>query len=140
MWPPRVIVSDARRPDVPVLTVDINRSAAYHRTEQTSRAGVGGAAVAALGEGISEDQVARIAAGRPYNSLQDFWQRARPALPIAEHLIQIGSLDPLRGPSPAATSSSRPPNSTPTPAPVPPTGSSPSAANSSPPNRPGCRR
>ncbi len=98
MWPPRVIVSDARRHDVPVLNVDINKSQADYRIEETEP-GVWGVRMSLSSvKGISEDQVARIVAGQPYNSLQDFWQRARPALPIAERLIQIGALDPLRGP------------------------------------------
>ncbi|MFF4429774.1 DNA polymerase III subunit alpha [Streptomyces sp. NPDC001513] len=98
MWPARVIVSDARRHHVPVLNVDINRSAADYRIEQVD-GGVWGVRLSLSSvKGISEDQVARIAAGQPYNSLQDFWQRARPALPIAERLIQIGALDALRGP------------------------------------------
>ncbi|MGW6940320.1 DNA polymerase III subunit alpha [Streptomyces xanthophaeus] len=98
MWPARVIVSDARRHDVPVLQVDVNRSAGDYRIEQTD-AGVWGVRLSLSSvKGISEDQVARIAAGQPYNGLQDFWQRARPALPTAERLIQIGALDALRGP------------------------------------------
>ncbi|MFK0202121.1 DNA polymerase III subunit alpha [Streptomyces lavendulae] len=97
MWPARVIVSDARRHGVPVLQVDVNRSAADYRIEETG-AGVWGVRLSLSSvKGISEDQVARIAAGQPYNGLQDFWQRARPALPIAERLIQIGALDGLRG-------------------------------------------
>ncbi|MFJ5026090.1 DNA polymerase III subunit alpha [Streptomyces goshikiensis] len=98
MWPARVIVSDARRHDVPVLQVDVNRSAADYRIEQTEAGAWGVRLSLSSVKGISEDQVARIAAGQPYNSLQDFWQRARPALPIAERLIQIGALDALRGP------------------------------------------
>ncbi|OEJ22466.1 DNA polymerase III subunit alpha [Streptomyces subrutilus] len=98
MWPARVIVSDARRHHVPVLNVDINKSKPDYRIEQTEP-GVWGVRLSLSSvKGISEDQVARIAAGQPYNSLQDFWQRARPALPIAERLIQIGALDTLRGP------------------------------------------
>ncbi|MGW7315750.1 DNA polymerase III subunit alpha [Streptomyces sp. NPDC054865] len=98
MWPARVIVSDARRHNVPVLQVDVNRSAADHRIEETEP-GVWGVRLSLSSvKGISEDQVARIAAGQPYNGLQDFWQRARPALPTAERLIQIGALDALRGP------------------------------------------
>lgn len=97
MWPPRVIVSDARRHDVPVLPVDINRSAAEHRIEQAD-GGVWGVRLSlASVKGISEDQVTRIAAGQPYAGLQDFWQRARPALPTCERLIQIGALDAMRG-------------------------------------------
>ncbi|MGW6877420.1 DNA polymerase III subunit alpha [Streptomyces xanthophaeus] len=98
MWPARVIVSDARRHDVPVLQVDVNRSAADYRIEKTEAGAWGVRLSLSSVKGISEDQVARIAAGQPYNSLQDFWQRARPALPIAERLIQIGALDALRGP------------------------------------------
>ncbi|WP_371797167.1 DNA polymerase III subunit alpha [Streptomyces sp. NBC_01718] len=96
MWPPRVIVADARRHNVPVLPVDVNKSAPAHQVEQTDT-GFGVRLSLSSVKGISEDQVAGIAAGQPYNSLQDFWQRAHPALPIAERLIQIGALDQLKG-------------------------------------------
>ncbi|MFE7245182.1 DNA polymerase III subunit alpha [Streptomyces sp. NPDC057580] len=96
MWPLRVIVADARRHNVPVLPVDVNKSAPTHQVEQTDT-GFGVRLSLSSVKGISEDQVTRIAAGQPYNSLQDFWQRAHPALPIAECLIQIGALDRLKG-------------------------------------------
>ncbi|WP_331762240.1 DNA polymerase III subunit alpha (plasmid) [Streptomyces sp. NBC_01527] len=96
MWPLRVIVADARRHNVPVLPVDVNKSAPTHQVEQTDT-GFGVRLSLSSVKGISEDQVARIAAGQPYNSLQDFWQRAHPALPTAERLIQIGALDHLKG-------------------------------------------
>ncbi|WP_330481365.1 DNA polymerase III subunit alpha [Streptomyces sp. NBC_00724] len=96
MWPLRVIVADARRHNVPVLPVDVNKSAPAYQVEQTDT-GFGVRLSLSSVKGISEDQVARIAAGQPYNSLQDFWQRAHPALPIAERLIQIGALDQLKG-------------------------------------------
>ncbi|MER7810300.1 DNA polymerase III subunit alpha [Streptomyces sp900116325] len=95
MWPLRVIVADARRHNVPVLPVDINRSRPAYTVEETD-AGWGVRLSLSSVKGIAEDQVERIATGQPYNSLQDFWQRARPALPIAERLIQIGALDQLR--------------------------------------------
>ncbi len=49
----------------------------------------------ALGDvhGISEAATDRIAAGRPYASLQDLWRRARPGRPVAERLAQVGALD-----------------------------------------------
>ncbi|MEU5417880.1 DNA polymerase III subunit alpha [Streptomyces sp. NPDC020667] len=97
MWPTRVLLSDARRRGVPVLPVDVNRSAASHQVEQTAT-GWGVRLALTMVKGISTDQVERIAAGQPYLSLQDLWQRARPALPTAERLIQIGALDDLRGP------------------------------------------
>ncbi|MGW6688358.1 DNA polymerase III subunit alpha [Streptomyces sp. NPDC054961] len=98
MWPPRVIVSDARRHGVPVLPVDVNLSRPAHRVERVEGGAWGVRLSLASVRGISGEQVDRIAAGQPYNGLQDFWERARSALPIAERLIQIGALDPLRGP------------------------------------------
>ncbi|MBT2470073.1 DNA polymerase III subunit alpha [Streptomyces sp. ISL-66] len=98
MWPPRVIVSDARRHGVPVLPVDINRSAPDHRVERAPDGAWAVRLSLSSVKGISGEQVERIAAGQPYNGLQDFWERAHSALPIAERLIQIGALDTLRGP------------------------------------------
>lgn len=92
----RVIVADARRHNVPVLPVDVNRSAPAHQVEQTD-SGFGVRLSLSTVKGISEDQVTRITASQPCNSLQDLWQRAHPALPIAERLIQIGALDALKG-------------------------------------------
>ena len=46
-------------------------------------------------KGISEAEVARIIAARPYRSLTDLWQRARPSRPIAERLVLAGALDTL---------------------------------------------
>ncbi|MFI1440021.1 DNA polymerase III subunit alpha [Streptomyces fructofermentans] len=43
--------------------------------------------------GISEAEAARIADGRPYASLLDFWERARPSRPLAQRLAQVGALD-----------------------------------------------
>ncbi|MEJ5914831.1 PHP domain-containing protein [Pseudokineococcus sp. 1T1Z-3] len=47
--------------------------------------------------GISEAEVARVVAGRPYASLADLWQRARPSRPVAERLVLAGALDSLYG-------------------------------------------
>ncbi|MDH2429710.1 DNA polymerase III subunit alpha [Sphaerisporangium sp. TRM90804] len=48
-------------------------------------------------KGISEAEVARMVAGRPYTSLADFWERARPSRPVAERIVQVGGLDALYG-------------------------------------------
>lgn len=96
MWPMRVIVADARRHNVPVLPVDVNKSAPAHQVEQTDH-GPGVRLSLSTVKGISEDQVTRITAGQPHNSLQDLWQRAHPSLPITDRLIQIGALDHLKG-------------------------------------------
>ncbi|MBM7442122.1 DNA polymerase III subunit alpha [Streptomyces sp. HB132] len=96
MYPKRLLLADARRRGVPVLPLDVNRSAATHRIELVS--GDNGdkwGLRLALSDvhGISEAEVARIEAGRPYTSLLDFWQRARPGKPAAERLAQVGALD-----------------------------------------------
>ncbi|MGW1228095.1 DNA polymerase III subunit alpha [Streptomyces sp. NPDC002530] len=98
MYPKRLLLADARRRGVPVLPLDVNRSAATHRIELVSDEGGGegrwGLRLALSDvHGISAAEVARIEAGQPYTSLLDFWQRARPGRPAAERLAQVGALD-----------------------------------------------
>lgn len=124
MYPKRLLLADARRRGVPVLPLDVNRSAAAHRIELVSGSGAGSESGSGPGSepgpvsgpgpgagpvsgpgrwglrlalsdvhGISEDEAARIEEGRPYASLLDFWQRARPSRPVAERLAQVGALD-----------------------------------------------
>ena len=48
-------------------------------------------------KGITDAEVERIVAGRPYASLADFWHRARVARPVVERLVVAGAFDtPLR--------------------------------------------
>ncbi|WP_406141527.1 DNA polymerase III subunit alpha [Streptomyces anulatus] len=96
MWDARVLVADARRHGVPVLPVDVNESDTAYRVVETGQGW--GVRLSMSGvKGIGEDEAARLAASRPYSSLQDLWQRARPALPTVHRLIRIGALDTLRG-------------------------------------------
>ncbi|MEU7340375.1 DNA polymerase III subunit alpha [Streptomyces sp. NPDC007074] len=94
MWPRRVIVSDARRHGVPILPVDVNHSRAQHSVEQTEN-GFGVRLAFTTVKGISEAEVGRLVDGQPYAGLQDLWQRSRPSLPTAQHLIRVGALDAL---------------------------------------------
>ncbi|MER6052774.1 DNA polymerase III subunit alpha [Streptomyces sp. NPDC001793] len=98
MYPKRLLLADARRRGVPVLPLDVNRSAVAHRIELVS--GKEGAPDAwglrlALSDvhGMSRAEARRIADGQPYRSLQDLWQRARPSRPVAERLARVGALD-----------------------------------------------
>ncbi|WP_445278103.1 helix-hairpin-helix domain-containing protein, partial [Streptomyces sp. DSM 41033] len=86
----------ARRPDVPVLPVDLNTSQAQDAVERPG-SGWGVRISLSTVHGISDDEVARITAGQPYTSLQDFYARALLKLPTVERLISIGALDPLKG-------------------------------------------
>ncbi|MER6617415.1 DNA polymerase III subunit alpha [Streptomyces xantholiticus] len=98
MYPKRLLLADARRRGVPVLPLDVNRSAVAHRIELVSDDDAGSGRWGlrlALSDvhGISKAEAARIEAGQPYSSLLDFWQRARPGRPVAERLAQVGALD-----------------------------------------------
>ncbi|MFP3991127.1 DNA polymerase III subunit alpha [Streptomyces sp. E11-3] len=100
MYPKRALLADARRCGVAILPLDVNRSAAAYRIELVSESKevepVLGVRLA-LSEvrGISEAETARMVAGQPYSSLGDWWQRARPSLPVAERLARTGALDSL---------------------------------------------
>ncbi|MEU8522543.1 DNA polymerase III subunit alpha [Streptomyces sp. NBC_01216] len=95
MYPKRLLLADARRRGVPVLPLDVNRSAATHRIELVSDSPEVWGVRLALADvhGISEAESARIEAGQPYASLLDFWERSRPRKPVAERLAQVGALD-----------------------------------------------
>ncbi|WP_434587498.1 DNA polymerase III subunit alpha [Streptomyces sp. A5-4] len=95
MWPKRVLVSDARRRDVPVLPADVNHSRAEHTVERADGERWGVRLALSAVRGISDEECARIEEGQPYGSLSDFWQRARPSRPVAECLAEIGALSPL---------------------------------------------
>lgn len=97
MYPKRLLLADARRRGVPVLPLDVNRSAVAHRIELVSEAGappVWGLRLALADvHGISEAEARRIEEGQPYGSLRDFWDRAHPGRPVAARLAQVGALD-----------------------------------------------
>ncbi|MCF3129992.1 DNA polymerase III subunit alpha [Streptomyces olivochromogenes] len=97
MYPKRLLLADARRRGVPILPLDVNRSAVAHRIELVSESespGVWGLRLALSDVyGISEAEARRIADGQPYASLLDFWERARPSRPLAQRLAQVGALD-----------------------------------------------
>lgn len=48
-------------------------------------------------KGISETDIARIVAGRPYVSLSDFWQRTNNSSAVTERLVLAGAFDTLYG-------------------------------------------
>ena len=104
MYPKRAILDDARHFAIPILPLDVNRSAAAWCVEPVEGAASRGIRVA-LSEvkGISEDEVARIVAGRPYVSLGDFWRRAQVSRPVAERLALVGAFDALPGVRSAAS-------------------------------------
>ncbi|WP_203335233.1 DNA polymerase III subunit alpha [Nocardioides limicola] len=96
MYPKRLILDDARQCGLEVLGLDVNVSGRHYTVERTER---GYGIRIALGEvkGISDAEIERVLAGRPYSSLADFWHRARVSRPVAERLVETGALDRLHG-------------------------------------------
>ncbi|MER5890000.1 DNA polymerase III subunit alpha [Streptomyces sp. NPDC001941] len=97
MWSRRLLVQDAKRMGVAILPVDINASKVRFTVETPARGGQAVRLALTTVRGISAEEAARIEAGQPYASLQDVWLRARPSLPLAHRLIEIGALTALQG-------------------------------------------
>ncbi|MBP2702893.1 DNA polymerase III subunit alpha [Microbispora sp. RL4-1S] len=112
MYPNRVILDEARQCGVEVLSLDVNHSGEHWLVERTGpvpEPSPDGPRVAELGrgyglrvpfsavKGVSDAEVARMVEGRPYTSLADFWERARPSRPVAERIVEVGGFDALHG-------------------------------------------
>ncbi len=121
MYPKRLILDDARQFGIAVLPLDVNGSEATYRVERVGpydepppevlgqvprrspSAGLPDARTYGIRlsladvKGISDAEVGRIVAGRPYASLVDFWHRARVSRPVVERLVVAGGFDTLYG-------------------------------------------
>jgi error-prone DNA polymerase len=107
MYPKRLILDDARQLGIVILGLDVNGSEREYVVERVEGAGpVGYGIRLALAEvkGITEAEVNRITAARPYHSLTDFWHRARVSRPTAERLVLAGGFDSIYGIGPAEES------------------------------------
>ncbi|WP_181397238.1 DNA polymerase III subunit alpha [Cryobacterium arcticum] len=92
MWPKDLLVAEARVLGVPVLGLDVQRSALDYRVESH---GEGQGIRMPLPElsGSSDAERARIVRHQPFTSLQDFRDRVRPRRRTFEALARIGALD-----------------------------------------------
>ncbi|HLN78478.1 MAG TPA: DNA polymerase III subunit alpha [Nocardioidaceae bacterium] len=125
MYPKRLILDDARQFGIAVLGLDVNASEKEYVVERmggyldehsaASPSDLGQAPRQApdpglpdgraygirlaLSEvkGITEAEVGRIIAARPYHSLADFWHRARVSRPVVERLVLAGGFDSVYG-------------------------------------------
>ncbi len=122
MYPKRLILDDARQFGIAILSLDVNASRPEYAVEKVgfldepppailgapprSRAadlrlpdgrGYGIRIGLADVRGMSEAEIARVVAGRPYATLSDFWHRARVSRPVAERLVVAGAFDSLYG-------------------------------------------
>jgi error-prone DNA polymerase len=101
MYPKRLILDDARQFGVAVLGLDVNTSGPGYTVEKVGVHPDGRAYGIRLAlsevKGVSEAEVARIVAARPYHSLTDFWHRARVSRPVVERLVLAGGFDSVYG-------------------------------------------
>ena len=121
MYPKRLILDDARSLGIAVLGLDVNASDTTYTIEKVlpgdepppsilgapSRSApppelpdgraYGIRLSLADVKGMSEAEMERIVARRPYASLSDFWHRAAVSQPIAERLVLAGAFDSLYG-------------------------------------------
>ena len=99
MYPKRLILDDARGFGIAILGLDVNLSQREYTIERVASGEDAYAIRIALADvkGISEDEVERIVARRPYSSLADFWHRAAVSQPVLERLILAGAFDSVHG-------------------------------------------
>ncbi|MDO9498054.1 MAG: DNA polymerase III subunit alpha, partial [Nocardioides sp.] len=103
MYPKRLILDEVRQLGIEVLGLDVNASEKDYVVERLAVPGgdMGGGAPRAYGirlslsevKGINAAEVERVATSRPYQSLTDFWHRARVSRPIVERLVLAGGFD-----------------------------------------------
>ncbi|MGZ5401270.1 MAG: helix-hairpin-helix domain-containing protein, partial [Nocardioides sp.] len=92
----RLILDDARQCGVSVLGLDVDRSDRHYVVERVdSPLGYGIRLALAELKGISDAEVMRVLAARPFHSLTDFWHRARVSRPVVERLVLTGGFDRL---------------------------------------------
>ena len=100
MYPRRLLLAEARRLGVRVLPIDVNKSTREYRVEiappRTTDPNEPKIAIRmALNEiqGVSEAELERIVAEQPFETITDFYQRAKPSRRTLERLALIGALD-----------------------------------------------
>jgi error-prone DNA polymerase len=96
-YAPDVLVGDARRHGVPILSPDVNRSQArctLERKDASIAIRLGLRYVHGLGEAWQERIVQR-RSGHPFQDLQDFCRRTRLPRLVVENLIRAGALGGL---------------------------------------------
>ncbi|MGO1646901.1 MAG: OB-fold nucleic acid binding domain-containing protein, partial [Agrococcus casei] len=104
MYPRRLLMAEARRIGVPLLPLDVNVSTDSYVVEWAdadtdAEAPTRGIRLAFRDvQGITQAEIRRIIAERtdePYESIADFYTRARPSRPLIQRLAAVGALDSL---------------------------------------------
>jgi error-prone DNA polymerase len=95
MYPRRLLLAEARRMGIEILSLDINRSDDSYRVERLPNGARGIRLSLRDVQGISEAELERILTAQPFVSLTDFFERARPNRTLFQRLAVVGAFDEL---------------------------------------------
>jgi error-prone DNA polymerase len=98
MYAKRLLAGEAQRLGFPLLPLDVNTSSDTYRVEPVPGSpgrGLGIRIALVDVAGITSAELARILAGQPYASIDDFYTRASPSRPLITKLAAVGALDTL---------------------------------------------
>lgn len=95
MYERRVILSEARRMNIPLLPVDINASTDHYRVERITEQEKGIRLSLRDIRSITTPEMGRLIAGQPYESITDVYHRAKPSRPLMKRLATLGAFDSL---------------------------------------------
>lgn len=95
MYPKRLLVAEARRLGIPILSLDVNASTGEYVVEPAGDGGLGIRMSLSDVKGIQAKEIERILNQRPFDSLADLKQRARLRVSTIESLALVGALDSL---------------------------------------------
>ena len=96
MYPRRLLLAEARRLGVNLLPIDVNHSKDEFLVQQLPHSPAFGVRMALTDvKGISEAEVQRIIEHQPYESIADFYLRAKPSRKTLNNLALVGALDEL---------------------------------------------
>lgn len=94
MYPKRLLLAEARRLNVELLPISVNKSTSEYQVEQLAGKPAIRMSLVEIAA-ISVPEVQRISKLQPFDDLADFYIRARPSRRTLERLGQIGALDEL---------------------------------------------
>lgn len=95
MYPRRLLMAEARRIGISLLPLDVNSSTDQYTVERLADDKKGIRLSLRDIKGITGAELQRITTGQPYESISDFYRRARPSRPLMRNIAALGGLDSL---------------------------------------------
>ncbi|MCO1338450.1 DNA polymerase III subunit alpha [Kocuria polaris] len=96
MYPKRLLVSEARRLNIPILPLDVNASDTCYRVERCDDGSIGIRLALTGVYGVSGREVAHLKSGQPYATLSDVRERSGLKRASLERFAALGAFDSLQ--------------------------------------------